>query len=257
MTAGYDRALHAVLLAELCLRDGHDLAAVLVASPWRPARVRALVRQRGRGFLRHAARRLLGRTRGLAAEDALAQRLARLGVRERSLSAWGRARAAPVHGVASLDAPRALELAQLAGADAALYAGGGILRRPLLEAIGGPVLNAHAGPLPAVRGMNACEWSLLLGHAPEVTVHLIDEGIDTGPILSKVPIPVAGARSLDDLRGACVVRGVEELRAAVRMLPIQSARPEQPGSPTRQCFVMAPVLRELAERRVPGGATRS
>jgi methionyl-tRNA formyltransferase len=28
--------------------------------------------------------------------------------------------------------------------------------------------------------MNACEWALLLGHAPAVTIHLIDRGIDTG-----------------------------------------------------------------------------
>ena len=166
LTAGHDRALHAIALAELCARDGHELASILVVSPWSWKRLRSLARQRGRGFVLSAARRLAGRTAGMPTEQAMEAQLAELGVTHRSLRSWARERGVPLHGVSRLDDARAVRLARDASADMALYGGGGILRQTFLDAVGGPVLNAHSGPLPQVRGMNACEWSLLLAILP-------------------------------------------------------------------------------------------
>ncbi len=254
LTAGYDRALHAVALAELAVRDGHELASVLVVSPYTISRARSLARQRGRGFLLHAARRLAGRTADIPTEQAMEAQLRGLGVRHRSLRAWARERQVPLHTVTRLDSARSVRLAREARVDAALYAGGGILRLPFLEALGGPVLNAHSGPLPDVRGMNACEWSLLLGHPLAVTIHLIDEGIDTGRVVDRLELPVEPGDTLETLRGKCIVLGVEGVRRAIAGLTAQPAPATASAAVGRQCFVMAPVLRELAERRSPAGA---
>ena len=42
-----------------------------------------------------------------------------------------------------------------------IYSGGGILKNKFLK-LASSVINAHAGPLPEIRGMNAAEWSALL-----------------------------------------------------------------------------------------------
>ena len=57
-----------------------------------------------------------------------------------------------------------------------------MLRRPLLEACGCPVVNYHSGINPAYRGINGGYFALANGE-PEhfgVTLHLVDLGVDTG-----------------------------------------------------------------------------
>jgi hypothetical protein len=256
LTAGFDRALHAVALAELARREGHVLAAVLVATPFSLARARGLARQRGIGALAAAGRRMAGTRARNTADGLLEDLLEREDIAWRSLRGWARDHGVPCHSVRSLNSPRAVRLARAAAAEVTLYAGGGVLRAPFLEAVGGRVLNAHSGPLPHVRGMNACEWSLLLGHAPEVTIHVIDQGIDTGAVIERIPLPIEAGDTLEALRGRCAVLGVHGLlRALPRVtgpLPARASGAEA----SRQCFVLAPVLRELLERRL-GGASES
>ncbi|HEX2077322.1 MAG TPA: formyltransferase family protein [Longimicrobium sp.] len=252
LTAGHDRALHVVAVAELLRRRGHAVAAVLVVSPFRVSRVKALVRQRGRGFLRQAARKLAGRAAAPSGgRDALAELLAREGVAERSLRRWAGAHGVPYHVVPDLDAPAAVRA--VSGADGVIYGGGGILRRPFLEAARGRVLNAHAGPLPRVRGMNACEWTLLLGLSPAVTIHVIDAGIDTGGVVETIPLPVCPGDGVESLRSRAVALGVEGLVRAAPVLLGPLPPPCPVAAPERQCFVMAPVLRDLLEARLRAG----
>jgi methionyl-tRNA formyltransferase len=49
------------------------------------------------------------------------------------------------------------------------------------------VLNLHNSPLPKYRGVNPINWALKNGESYHgVTIHEIDEGIDTGPIVAQV-----------------------------------------------------------------------
>ncbi|MEY4783036.1 MAG: hypothetical protein RIR41_971, partial [Pseudomonadota bacterium] len=76
---------------------------------------------------------------------------------------------------------------------AVFVASTGMLRRPLLEACACPVVNYHSGVNPAYRGINGGYFALANGE-PEhfgVTLHLVDLGVDTGPILATNRIPVA------------------------------------------------------------------
>jgi phosphoribosylglycinamide formyltransferase-1 len=54
-----------------------------------------------------------------------------------------------------------------------------------------PIVNVHPSLLPAFPGLRAIERAVEAG-VPEtgVTVHLVDEGIDTGPVLRQEPVPV-------------------------------------------------------------------
>lgn len=69
--------------------------------------------------------------------------------------------------------------------DVVLVIGTRIIGRETLSAIKAPIINSHAGWNPKYRGQAGGYWALAEGdpdHAG-VTVHLVDEGVDTGDIL--------------------------------------------------------------------------
>ena len=59
------------------------------------------------------------------------------------------------------------------------------------------VINIHPGPLPHYRGLFTPFWQMLNGEETlGCTVHRVDEGIDTGPVLGFGKLPRVPARSL-------------------------------------------------------------
>jgi hypothetical protein len=253
LTAGHLRSTPVEALAELLRRRGTDVAGVIAVSVFQLGRARALLRQRGMGFVRHAARRALGWNRAAGGEETgqlpLAMFLAANGIVPRGLRRWCDEASVPLAVVSDLNAKASLAFLRRVKPQAVVYGGGGILRVPFIEAAG-RVLNAHAGPLPAVRGMNAAEWSLLLGEPAEATIHLIDSGIDTGSVLLRVPYERNSCHSLEALRERAVVTGLEGLLRA-----LCEGGWDGPGEAVRaplqrQCFVMAPVLREIVASRL-------
>jgi methionyl-tRNA formyltransferase len=212
--------------------------------------VRAWLRTHGTQTVSSAVKRLVGCIGAGSSDRVMQEFLACHGIAQRSLRAWARERGVAYHVVGDLVGDRAATLAREARADATLYCGGGILRAKFLDAVGGPVLNAHSGPLPHVRGMNACEWSLLLGYAPKVTIHRIDAGIDTGPVVEELALEVAPGDTVETLRGRCAELGVVGLRHALESVSAPLPARTGDAAPSRQCFALAPVLRELLDAQL-------
>lgn len=66
-----------------------------------------------------------------------------------------------------------------------------VLRREILSAFRGRVLNIHPALLPAFPGTHAHRQALEYGvRVSGATVHLVDEGVDTGPIILQEAVPV-------------------------------------------------------------------
>jgi phosphoribosylglycinamide formyltransferase-1 len=62
-----------------------------------------------------------------------------------------------------------------------------------------PIVNVHPSLLPAFPGLHAIEQALDAGVAETgVTVHLVDEGVDTGPVLRQEPVPVEPVDTLEE-----------------------------------------------------------
>jgi folate-dependent phosphoribosylglycinamide formyltransferase PurN len=103
--------------------------------------------------------------------------------------------------------------------DLIVFTGGNILRKPLLGVPRLGVLNVHLGLLPEIRGMSSPEWSLLKGVPVGATIHYLDAGIDTGPILQRYEFTdAAGCDSLTDLRNRLIAFGVEKIGEVVASL---------------------------------------
>ena len=62
---------------------------------------------------------------------------------------------------------------------------GEIIDKNLLALFPEGIINFHPGDLPAYRGCDAPEWQLLHGLPVICTAHLVDEGIDTGPVIGR------------------------------------------------------------------------
>jgi len=61
------------------------------------------------------------------------------------------------------------------------------------------VINVHPALLPAFPGIDAVQQAIDHGSkVTGVTVHFVDEGMDSGPIIMQRPVPVAQSRDWDE-----------------------------------------------------------
>ena len=66
-----------------------------------------------------------------------------------------------------------------------------LLTKPFLDRFPGRIVNVHPSLLPEFPGAHAVDDALAAGVTETgVTVHLVDEGLDTGPVLRQEALPV-------------------------------------------------------------------
>ena len=66
-----------------------------------------------------------------------------------------------------------------------------VLTPAFLDEFPGAVVNVHPSLLPAFPGMHAVEEQLAAGITESgATVHIVDEGVDSGPVLAQERVPV-------------------------------------------------------------------
>jgi phosphoribosylglycinamide formyltransferase 1 len=88
-----------------------------------------------------------------------------------------------------------------------------LFRRPFFDYYGGRIVNTHSAPLPGFPGAHPIEDVLAAGvEETAATVHYVDEGIDTGPVIAAEPVPVLPDDTAESLRAR--VQAVEH-----RLLP--------------------------------------
>jgi phosphoribosylglycinamide formyltransferase-1 len=95
------------------------------------------------------------------------------------------------------------------------------------------VVNVHPALLPSFPGLDAIGQALAAGVATTgVTVHFVDEGVDTGPVIAQreVPVPPDGAR--EELEAAVHAVEHELYPEAIRMIAEGRVRID-PGDPRR------------------------
>jgi phosphoribosylglycinamide formyltransferase-1 len=88
-----------------------------------------------------------------------------------------------------------------------------LLRKPFFDRYGGRIVNTHSAPLPEFPGAHPVEDVLAAGvRESAATVHFVDEGIDTGPVIVAERVPVLEGDTVETLRAR--VQAVEH-----RLLP--------------------------------------
>ena len=177
--------------------------------PVRPARLAILLSGRGSNMLALVEATKTGVLQGLAEVVVVfsnqpgafgLEAAAALGYPTASLPSQGRKREA-------FDA-EAAQLLQQYQPDLVVLAGYmRILSPAFIQPFAGRILNIHPADTHQHQGLHAYEWAFE-NHLPEtkITVHLVDEGLDTGPILAQQTVDLCGANTLAEVerRGLAV-----------------------------------------------------
>lgn len=136
--------------------------------------------------------------------------------------------------------------------DLIVFTGGGLIRKNVLLIPKLGILNCHSGILPEYRGMDVVEWTAAEGHVSNVglgaTLHLMDQGVDTGPILKTAKIVLGNAINFEQIRSKLEVKMVDLMLDGVRGFRDRSISPRtQRTDDGRQYFVMHPRIKEYAK----------
>lgn len=94
-----------------------------------------------------------------------------------------------------------IEYLKSLNADLFLIAGySDIFKKEIIKIPKRGTLNLHAGKLPEYRGGSPLNWQIINGETQAgLSVILIDEGIDTGDIVSETVIPIGNSDTIRDL----------------------------------------------------------
>ncbi|MFO7167127.1 MAG: formyltransferase family protein [Chloroflexota bacterium] len=92
-------------------------------------------------------------------------------------------------------------------------------------------LNVHPSLLPAFRGPEPLFWIFRSGAPAGVTVHFMDEGLDSGPIAAQEPVELPDGISGPEAEARCAGVGGRLLAEALRRLEAGALerRPQPPG----------------------------
>ena len=115
-----------------------------------------------------------------------------------------------------------------------------ILKPHIIASVPHGIINVHPGYLPDVRGNNPYIWSIVYGLPLGVSAHLIDAGVDRGPLFAAWQLTVAPGITLPqlilELHEKCAEMIVDVLHRVVRG---EAAACPQPDD-TRLTFRKAP-----------------
>lgn len=136
--------------------------------------------------------------------------------------------------------------------------GGGVLSAETIRCARIGVLNAHPGLLPWVRGVDVIATALLADVALGVTLHYLDEGIDTGPVIARYFLPIGEERSLAEHGRTGELLSAAVLHCAARQLANGASLTAVPQSERFQLYRKMPAQeRARAEALVEQGRPKA
>ena len=123
-----------------------------------------------------------------------------------------------------------------------------IFRRELMQLPPLRTINCHAGKLPFYRGRNILNWALINDESEfGITVHYIDEGIDTGDLILQRCYPITDADDYATLLERAHEGCAHNLYEAIKVIQRGDARPI-PQSGIHPLGFYCPPRREGDER---------
>jgi folate-dependent phosphoribosylglycinamide formyltransferase PurN len=98
-----------------------------------------------------------------------------------------------------------------------------IISGDIIDRVGIPLVNVHMGITPRYRGVHGAYWALANNDIEHcgVTVHLIDQGIDTGGVLYQDQIQIDHRDTINTYPLLQIARGIQLLKRALHDIQIK------------------------------------
>lgn len=147
-----------------------------------------------------------------------------------------------------------IEFIQKQNADVYIYSGiaGCILRSELLTQSGKKFIHAHGGDAPRYSGSTAFYYSILENNTIGATVFWMDEGLDTGDVITKVVAPAHKGAEIDRLQDP-LIRAEAFVLALEQIKKDQHTAIEQDHNQRVTYHVIHPILKHLALKKIEQG----
>jgi len=87
-----------------------------------------------------------------------------------------------------------------------------IIRDPVIRTFKDKIINIHPAFLPYGRGIFLNFWCILYGYPIGVTIHFIDSGTDTGPIIARKDVETREDDTMESLYARLLSASEESLR---------------------------------------------
>jgi methionyl-tRNA formyltransferase len=137
----------------------------------------------------------------------------------------------PHYEVGNHNSARCRELLDAFAPELVVLGGTRILRPPILAIPPRGTVNAHPGLLPRLRGSSSVGWALYKDLPVGATVHFVEEGIDTGPIIVQRALDVRRGDSYESLVRRVLMLAGELMAETLDLLRAGEVK-EMPQDPT-------------------------
>jgi methionyl-tRNA formyltransferase len=160
----------------------------------------------------------------------------------------------PCHTVSSHNSPACLHTLRDYGPDIVVLGGTRIIHPPVLAVPSQGTINAHPGLLPQLRGSSSVGWALYKDLPVGSTVHFVDAGIDTGPVLLRRHLQVYQGERYEQIVRRVLTLSGELVAEALTLVKGGTARPSPQDTAAGETLrVIPPELLAVAKSRLAAG----
>lgn len=139
--------------------------------------------------------------------------------------------------------PILIEYLKKSKTDFFIFSGGGILRKEVLDS-GPKFIHLHPGIVPQYRGSTCFYYSIINEDMCGVTVFVMDEGLDTGPVIYQKIFPKPDHIFVDQIYDPYIRS--ETLVEVLKNNILQKDIPNQKTQDGNTYFIIHPVLKHIA-----------
>ncbi len=152
------------------------------------------------------------------------------------------------------NSPECRDVLRKENVDVLLLSTDAIIGKRVLDVPRVVTLNAHPGWVPQYRGLGSNLFMMERGELPAVSVHAVDEGIDTGPVIVRERVEVDFRRGLDHIEDEVDRRRCQLMADVIRQARKGELRFvdtfDEPSNMTRG---MPAARRERLDKRLRSG----
>ena len=125
-----------------------------------------------------------------------------------------------------INSPMTVKIIKDLKTDIVIFSADSIVKEEVINAPSIGILNCHPALLPEYRGCNAIEWPIYENKLIGSTCHLMDEGIDSGPIVYKEKMPIYREDKYEQIRARSLsftaqvlAKGIKKLKNGLKPIP--------------------------------------